>query len=71
MQLDPMETALIEGLRRLPPLPPQAAEELSALVSRLAAVSPNTRIDWSDAWSDEDLREFTDHSIRQLEADEE
>lgn len=68
MQLDPMETALIEGLRRLPP---QAAEELSALVSRLSAVSPNTRIDWSDAWSDEDLREFTDYSIRQLEADEE
>ncbi len=65
MQLNPRETTLLEAFRRLPP---NAADELSALVQRLAAVSPNKRIDWSDSWSDEDLRDFTAHSLERGDA---
>jgi hypothetical protein len=32
--------------------------ELSALAERLAQLSPNRRIVWSDSWSDEDLKDF-------------
>jgi hypothetical protein len=68
MELSSQETTLLDAFRRLPA---DAADELSALVQRLAALPPGTRIDWSDAWSDEDLREFTTHSLKRLEAEEE
>ena len=45
--------------------------ELSSLAQRLAALAPGTTIDWSDSWSDADLREFTAASLRRLEAEEE
>jgi hypothetical protein len=67
MQLDPREATLVEAFRRLPP---NAAAELSALAERLAALAPHHRIDWSDAWSDEDLRDFRAASLRRLEAEE-
>ena len=51
-------------------LPPDAAIELSRLVERLAALAPDRKIDWSDSWSDEDLREFRAASIRRFEASE-
>jgi hypothetical protein len=62
------EEVLLEAFRRLPP---DAAVELSALAQRLAALAPGTTIDWSDSWSDADLREFTAASLRRLEAEEE
>jgi hypothetical protein len=62
------EEVLLEAFRRLPP---DAAVELSALAQRLAALAPGTMIDWSDSWSDADLREFTAASLRRLEAEEE
>jgi hypothetical protein len=68
MELSAQETTLLDGFRRLPP---DAANELAALVQRLAALSPNTRIDWSDSWSEEDLRDFTAHSLKRFEAAEE
>jgi hypothetical protein len=68
MQLSAQEATLLEAFRRLPP---NAADELAALVQRLAALSPNTRIDWSDSWSDEDVRDFTARSLRRFEAEEE
>jgi hypothetical protein len=67
MQISVPEEVLLEHFRRLPA---EAAKELAALVQRLAALAPGTRIDWSDAWSDEDLQEFTAASVRQLEARE-
>ena len=67
MQVNPREASLVEAYRRLPP---NAAAELSALAGRLAALAPNSRIDWSDAWSDEDLKEFSAASLRRLEAEE-
>jgi hypothetical protein len=68
MELSAQETTLLDSFRRLPP---DAANELAALVQRLAALSPNSRIDWSDSWSEEDLRDFTAHSLKRFEAEEE
>jgi hypothetical protein len=49
------EASLITAFRRLAP---DAAGELTRLIERLGAVAPERRIDWSDSWSDEDLKEF-------------
>ena len=68
MQISDREEVLLEAFRRLPQ---GAAAELSALAQRLAALAPGTMIDWSDSWSDADLREFTAASLRQFEAKEE
>jgi len=67
MQVNAQEASLVEAFRRLPP---DTAAELSALAERLAALTPNRRIDWSDSWSDEDLQEFRAASLRRLEAEE-
>jgi hypothetical protein len=68
MAMSAREEVLLEAFRRLPP---DAAVELSALAQRLAALAPGTTIDWSDSWSEADLREFTAASLRRLEAEEE
>lgn len=67
MQLNSNEEVLVGAFRKLPPA---AAEEIAALVRRLAALAPNTAIDWSDSWSDSDLQEFTAASVRSIEAAE-
>jgi hypothetical protein len=67
MQLDPRDATLVEAFRRLPP---DAAAELSALAERLATISPQHRIGWSDSWSDADLLDFIAASLRRLEAEE-
>jgi len=65
--LSERETLLLQAFRRLPP---DAAAELAALTERLAALRPDAKIDWSDSWSDEDLKEFTAASVRRVEAEE-
>lgn len=67
MQLDEREATLVEAFRRLPP---DTARELSALAERLARLMPNQKIDWSDSWSDEDLKEFRAASLKRMEAEE-
>jgi len=67
MQLNEREASLVEAFRRLPR---DAAEQLSALAQRLAGLTPDRKIDWSDSWSDEDLQEFRIASLRRLEAEE-
>ena len=67
MQLDEREASLVEAFRRLPP---DAATELASLAERLAELAPNRRIDWSDSWSDEDLKEFRAASLQRLDAEE-
>jgi hypothetical protein len=37
---------------------------------KVAALAPNTVIDWSDSWSDPDLQEFTAASVRSVETAE-
>ena len=65
--INPREASLLTAFRRLPP---EAAGELSRLIERLAALAPARKIDWSDSWSDEDLRDFRAASIRRLEESE-
>ncbi len=65
--LNAREATLLQAFRRLPP---DAATELTALSERLAALRPNTHIDWSDSWSDEDLQEFTAVSASRINAEE-
>ena len=61
------EASLLTAFRRLPP---DAAGELSRLIERLAALATERKIDWSDSWSDEDLKEFRAASVRRLEGSE-
>jgi hypothetical protein len=51
-------------------LPPSTVIELKSLVEQLAVLHPNTKIDWSDSWSDKDLGEATAAAIRRFEAGE-
>lgn len=67
MPLDERETSLVGAFRRLSP---DTATELSALAERLAELAPNHRIDWSDSWSDKDLKEFRAAPLRRLDAEE-
>jgi hypothetical protein len=67
MQLDAREISLVAAFRRLAP---DTAAELSALAERLATIAPNGRIDWSDSWSDEDLKEFRSASLKRFETEE-
>jgi len=63
--LNLQETTLLNAFRKLPP---DAAIELSRLIERLASLAPDRKIDWSDSWSDEDLKEFRAASMRRLDA---
>jgi len=56
MVLTSQEEALVDAVRRLPPA---AAGELTALAERLAALAESASIDWSDIWSEDDLREYS------------
>ena len=67
MQLDSREASLVEAFRKLPP---DTAAELSALTERLATLGRRSNIDWSDAWSDDDLCEFRAASLRRLDAED-
>ena len=67
MQLNPQEESLVEAFRRLRP---DTAAELSALADRLAALTPNGKIDWPDSWSDEDLTEYRSASLQRFDAEE-
>jgi hypothetical protein len=67
MQLNPQEASLVEAFRRLPA---DTAAELSALAERLATLTPNRRIDWSDSWSDEDLKDFRSASLKRLDPED-
>lgn len=46
------------------------AEKLSAMIERLASLARDTKIDWSDAWSDTDLQDFTAAAARRADLDE-
>ena len=65
MVVSPAEEELISAFRKLPA---SAAEEISALVRRLASLPEATNIDWSDEWSEDDLRDYTGASLRELDA---
>jgi hypothetical protein len=67
MQLSATEEAFVNAFRRLPAA---TAEELAGLVRRIAALAPNTAIDWSDSWSDADLEAYSVASLPSVDADD-
>jgi len=64
MQVTAEERDFLEALRRLAP---GTVAQLAALALRLAALGPEVSTDWSDAWSDEDLRDFSRASLERFD----
>ena len=67
MNLNPREASLVEAFRRLSP---DAAAEISALAETPCRSATSSRIDWSDAWSDEDLKDFRAASLKRLDSED-
>ena len=68
MVISASEEELISAVRKLPP---EAVEEISSLIRRLASLPAGAKVDWSDEWSDKDLRDYTAASIKNFESREE
>jgi hypothetical protein len=67
MVLDANEESLIKVVRMLPP---DEARKVLVWAQQLADLGSGRRIDWSDSWSDEDLREATFASLDRFEQQE-
>jgi hypothetical protein len=61
------EESLIKVVRMLPP---DEAGKVLAWAQQLADLGGDRRVDWSDSWSDDDLREATLASLEQFEKQE-
>ena len=61
------EESLIKAVRALPP---EEARKVLTWASRLADLSQGREIEWSDAWTDEDIAEAADASLRRFEEQE-
>ncbi len=67
MVLSPQEESLIGVVRSLPP------EEIGKVLNwarQLADLGAGRTIEWSDSWSDEDLRDATAAAARRFEDQE-
>ena len=64
MVLTGEEESLIKVVRTLQP---QEARRVLAWASHLADLGQGHKIEWSDAWSDEDLADATAASLRRFE----
>ena len=62
--LSASEESLIRVVRMLPP---EEARKLLAWAEQLADLGRGWRIDWSDSWSDDDLRDATVASLARFE----
>ena len=67
MVLSANEESLINVVRMLPP---EEAGKVLTWAQQLADLGGGRRIDWSDSWSDEDLREATVASLERFERQE-
>lgn len=67
MVLTAEEESLIKLVRTLPP---EEATRVLSWASRLADLAQGREIEWSDAWTDEDMAEATAASIRRFEKQE-
>jgi hypothetical protein len=61
------EESLIQALRMLPP---EEAKKVLDWARQLADLGHGGPIDWSDSWSDDDLREATAASLKRFEQHE-
>ncbi len=67
MVLSATEESLIEAVRMLPP---EEAGKVLAWAKQLADLGGGRRIEWSDSWSDDDLREAALASLDRFEQQE-
>ena len=67
MVLDANEESLIKVVRMLPP---DEARKVLVWAQQLADLGGGRRVDWSDSWSDEDLRQATLASLERFEQQE-
>jgi hypothetical protein len=67
MVLSVEEESLVKVIRALPP---QEARKVLIWASQLAELSKGGEIDWSDAWTDEDIADATATALRRFEAQE-
>ena len=67
MILSANEESLIEVVRMLPP---DEAGKVLNWAQQLAELGGGQRVDWSDSWSDDDLREATIASLERFEREE-
>ena len=61
------EERLVETIRVLPE---GTADQMMLWAAQLADLAAGRPIEWSDAWSDEDLRDATAASVQNLEESE-
>ncbi|MDZ4796790.1 MAG: hypothetical protein SGI92_01405 [Bryobacteraceae bacterium] len=61
------EEALLKVVRALPP---EEANKVLTWASQLAALAQGRLTDWSDSWSDEDLRDAAAASLHEFETQE-
>jgi hypothetical protein len=61
------EEQLVETIRLLPP---GTADQILLWASQLADSAAGQPVEWPDAWSDQDLRDATVASVRNLEESE-
>ena len=67
IQLTEKEEQLVATIRVLSA---ETADQIMLWAAQLAGLAAGQPIDWSDAWSDEDLRDATAASVRNLEESE-
>ena len=67
MVLSVEEESLIKVVRALPP---EEATKVLTWASQLADLAQDREIEWSDAWTDEDLADATVASLGRLEEQE-
>ena len=64
MVLSASEESLIQVFRMLPP---NEARKVLVWARQLADLGGGRRVEWSDSWSDDDLREATAASLERFE----
>lgn len=67
MVLTVEEESLIKIVRALPP---EEATKVLSWASRLADLAQGREIEWSDAWTEEDMAEATTASLKRFEEQE-
>jgi hypothetical protein len=67
MVLSTTEESLIKVVRMLPP---DEARKVLVWAQQLADLAVGQRFEWSDSWSDDDLREATAASLKRFEEQE-
>lgn len=64
MVLSVEEQALVNAVRALPP---QEAKRVLLWASQLADLAGGREVDWSDVWTEQDVIDATNASVRQLD----